>query len=165
MFGNINEYGQMDRIKKAVIIFIAQGAYAGRFPVAPGTAGTLIGVLLYLWMRAISPAAYLVLCFIVILIGTWTAGRAESFLGRKDSPSIVIDEIAGYLVAMFMVPQGWGFVVTGFLLFRIFDIIKPYPLKRLQDIHGGAGVMVDDIGAGVYTNLVLQAAAFFYRLR
>lgn len=161
MFKNINEYGQMDRIKKAVIIFIAQGAYAGRFPVAPGTAGTLIGVLLYLWMRAISPASYLVLCFIVIMIGTWTAGRAEMFLGRKDSPSIVIDEIAGYLVAMFMVPQAWGFVVIGFLLFRVFDIIKPYPLKRLQNIHGGAGVMVDDIGAGVYTNLVLHAAAFF----
>ncbi len=151
----------MDRIKKAVIIFIAQGAYAGRLPVAPGTAGTIIGVLLYLWMRAISPAPYLVLCFIIIMIGTWTAGRAELFLGRKDSPSIVIDEIAGYLVAMFMVPQAWGFVVTGFLLFRVFDIIKPYPLKRLQNIHGGAGVMADDIGAGVYTNLVLQAAAFF----
>jgi phosphatidylglycerophosphatase A len=165
MFGNINEYGQMDSIKKAVIIFIAQGAYAGRFPVAPGTAGTLIGVLLYLWMRTISPAVYLVLCFIVIMIGTWTADRAELFLGRKDSPSIVIDEIAGYLVAMFMVPQGWGFVVSGFLLFRAFDIIKPYPLKRLQDIHGGAGVMFDDIGAGVYANLVLQAAAFFSRLR
>ena len=165
MLKNINEYGQMDRIKKAVIIFIAQGAYAGRFPVAPGTAGTLIGVLLYLWMKAISPASYLVLCFIVITIGTWTAGRAEVFLGRKDSPSIVIDEIAGYLVAMFMVPEGWVFVVAGFLLFRVFDIMKPYPLKRLQNIHGGAGVMVDDIGAGVYTNLVLQAAAFFYRLR
>ena len=165
MLRNINEYGQMDRIKKAVIIFIAQGAYAGRFPVAPGTAGTLIGVLLYLCMRTISPATYLVLCFIIIMIGTWTAGRAESLLDRKDSPSIVIDEIAGYLVAMFMVPQGWGFVVSGFLLFRAFDIIKPYPLKRLQDIHGGTGVMVDDIGAGVYTNLVLQAAAFFYCLR
>jgi phosphatidylglycerophosphatase A len=165
MIKNINEYGQMDRIKKAAIIFIAQGAYAGRFPVAPGTAGTVIGVLLYLWMRTISPASYLVLCFIVIVIGMWTADQAESFLGRKDSPSIVIDEIAGYLVAMFMVPQGWGFVITGFLLFRAFDILKPYPLKRLQNIRGGAGVMVDDIGAGVYTNLVLQTAAFFYRLR
>ena len=165
MTGNINEYRQMDRIKKTVIIFIAQGAYTGRFPVAPGTAGTVIGVLLYLWMRSISHTAYLVLCTIVILVGTWTAGRAEAYLGRKDPPSIVIDEIAGYLVAMFMVPQGWGFVVTGFLLFRIFDIMKPYPLKRLQNIHGGVGVMVDDIGAGVYTNLVLQAAAFYFRLR
>jgi len=165
MLKNINEYGQMDRIKKAIIIFIAQGAYAGRIPVAPGTAGTLIGVLLYLWMRAISPASYLVVCFIVIIVGTWTADRAEVFLSRKDSPSIVIDEIAGYLMAMFMVPESWGFVAAGFLLFRVFDIIKPYPLKRLQNIHGGAGVMVDDIGAGVYTNLVLQAAAFYFRLR
>jgi phosphatidylglycerophosphatase A len=161
MLENIKEYRQMDKIKKAVIIFIAQGAYAGRFPVAPGTAGTLIGVLIYLWMRTISPAAYLAICFIVMMIGTWVAGRAESLLGRKDSPSIVIDEIAGYLVAMFMVPRGWGFMVAGFLLFRVFDILKPYPLKRLQNIHGGTGVMADDIGAGVYTNLVLEAARFF----
>ncbi len=151
----------MDRIKKAVIIFIAQGAYAGRFPVAPGTAGTLIGVLIYLWMRTISPAAYLAICFIVIMIGIWVADRAESLLGRKDSPSIVIDEIVGYLVAMFMVPRSWEFIFTGFLLFRVFDIIKPYPLKRLQNIHGGIGVMADDIGAGVYTNLVLEAVRFF----
>jgi phosphatidylglycerophosphatase A len=161
MSENINEYRQMDSIKKTIIIFIAQGAYIGRLPVAPGTAGTLVGALIYILMRAVSPAAYLVLCSIVILAGAWTAGRAEAYLGRKDPPSIVIDEIAGYLVAMFMVPREWGFVITGFLLFRIFDITKPYPLKRLQDLDGGIGVMVDDVGAGVYTNLVLQAASIF----
>jgi phosphatidylglycerophosphatase A len=110
----------------------------------------------YLGVRRLSPEAYVLLCFLIVLIGMWIADRAEGLLGKKDHPSIVIDEIAGYLVAMFMVPHGWSFVIIGFLLFRIFDIIKPYPLKRLQNLHGGIGVMVDDIGAGIYANVVLR---------
>jgi len=72
----------------------------------------------------------------------------------------VIDEIAGYLAAMFLAPSGWLFIACGFVIFRVFDIVKPWPLKRLQELHGGAGVMLDDVGAGVYTNIVLQIAAF-----
>lgn len=148
----------MNRLSKTVIIFIFQGAYSGRFPIAPGTAGTAVGVLLYLWMKGLSPALYLAVCFLLFAVGTWAAGRAEILLERKDPPSVVIDEVAGFLLSMFMVPPQWGFVVAGFFLFRIFDIIKPYPLNRLQDLHGGAGVMLDDIGAGIYTNIVLQLA-------
>ncbi len=150
---------QMNRVTKEFIIFISQGAYAGRFPVVPGTAGTVVGVLLYLAMKGLSPAWYLLWCAVIIVGGTWAAGRAEILLERKDPPSVVIDEVAGFLLSMFMAPSQWGFVVAGFFLFRIFDIIKPYPLKRLQDIHGGAGVMLDDIGAGIYTNLVLQVVS------
>ncbi len=146
----------MNKITRVVVIFIAQGAYAGRSPIAPGTAGTLVGVLLYLWMKGLSPAFYLIVCLLLFVIGTWAAGHAETLLGRKDHSSIVIDEIAGYMVSMFMVPPAWGFLVAGFFLFRIFDIVKPYPLKRLQEIRGGLGVMLDDIGAGVYTNIMLQ---------
>jgi phosphatidylglycerophosphatase A len=151
---------QMNRLSKTVIIFISQGAYSGRFPIAPGTAGTAVGVLLYLWMKGLSPALYLAVCLLLFAVGTWAAGRAEVLLERKDPPSVVIDEVAGFLLSMFMVPPQWGFVVAGFFLFRIFDIIKPYPLNRLQDLHGGAGVMLDDIGAGIYTNIVLQLAAY-----
>ncbi|MEK6699323.1 MAG: phosphatidylglycerophosphatase A [Nitrospirota bacterium] len=151
---------QMNRVTKELIIFISQGAYAGRFPVVPGTAGTVAGVLLYLAMKGLSPAWYLFWCAVIIAGGTWAAGRAEVLLERKDPPSVVIDEVAGFLLSMFMVPPQWGFVVAGFFLFRIFDIIKPYPLNRLQDLHGGAGVMLDDIGAGIYTNIVLQLAAY-----
>jgi phosphatidylglycerophosphatase A len=80
-------------------------------------------------------------------------------LGRTDSPLIVIDEIAGFLTAMFMVPSGLFFIVSGFVIFRVFDITKPWPLKRLQELHGGPGVMLDDVGAGIYTNVLLQLAA------
>jgi len=153
----------MNKATRAVILFISQGAYAGKIPVAPGTAGTVVGVLIYLSMKALAPLPYLVLCTLICLGGAWVAGRAEIMLGRKDSPSIVIDEIAGYLIAMFLVPTGWWFVAAGFLLFRFFDIMKPYPLKRFEKAPGGAGVMLDDIGAGIYTNLVLQSVVFLFR--
>jgi phosphatidylglycerophosphatase A len=151
----------MNRAARAVILFISQGAYAGRIPVAPGTAGTVVGVFLFLGMRGLPPGHYLAVCILVILVGMWAAGRAETILGRKDSPSIVIDEIAGFLTAMFMVPSGWFFIISGFLLFRAFDIIKPWPLRLLEELHGGPGVMLDDVGAGICTNIVLQVAAIF----
>jgi phosphatidylglycerophosphatase A len=151
----------MDRVARAIILFIAQGAYSGKFPVAPGTVGTLVGVVLFLGIKNFSPLSYAAVCLLLCVIGTWAAGRAENLLGRKDSPSIVIDEIAGYLISMFMVLPSWGVVLAGFLIFRVFDILKPWPLNRLQDIHGGAGVMLDDIGAGVYANTVLQIAAYY----
>ncbi len=146
----------MNNFAREVVLFLAQGAYSGRSPVAPGTAGTAVGVLVYLGMRSLKPEAYVLLCFLIVLVGIGTANQAERLLGKKDHPSIVIDEIAGYLVAMFMVPHGWGFVIAGFILFRIFDIIKPYPLKRLQNLQGGVGVMVDDIGAGIYVNILIR---------
>ena len=151
----------MNKAARAVVLFIAQGAYSGRSPFAPGTTGTVVGVLIYLWARGLSPISYGILCLLLCGIGTWAAGEAERILGSKDSPSIVIDEIAGYLVALFLVPSGWGFVAAGFFIFRVFDIVKPWPLYDLQDLHGGLGVMLDDIGAGIYTNIVLQIAAFF----
>ncbi len=150
----------MNRTAKAVILFIAQGAYSGKSPFAPGTAGTGVGVLLYLLVKGLGTAWYLAAAAAVIVIGIWTAGRAEVLLGQKDGPSIVIDEIAGYLVAMFLVPSGWGFIVAGFFLFRFFDIAKPWPLNRFEDLHGGVGVMLDDIGAGIYANAFVQAASY-----
>ena len=152
----------MDKVANTIILFIAQGGYVGRVPIAPGTAGTVVGVFLYLGTKGLAPVSSLAVCVLLFLMGTWAAGRAEVILGRTDSPSIVIDEVVGYLVAMFLVPTGWIYIVSGFLLFRVFDILKPWPLKRLEKLHGGLGVMLDDIGAGVYTNLVLQLAAFLH---
>lgn len=142
-----------------IILFIAQGAYAGRLPRAPGTAGTAVGVLVYFLVRGFSPVEYFSVCVVAAVGGAWAAGRAEAVLGKKDHQSIVIDEIAGYLVSLFLVPPGWGFVISGFFLFRFFDIVKPWPIRKLQDLPGGPGVMLDDIGAGVYTNVILQIAA------
>jgi phosphatidylglycerophosphatase A len=146
----------MNKLTREVVMFLAQGAYSGRAPMAPGTAGTAVGVLMYLWMRRLSPEAYVLFCLLIVLIGMWIADRAEGLLGKKDHPSIVIDEVAGYLVSVAMLPGTWSFIIAAFVLFRVFDIMKPYPLKRLQNLRGGAGVMADDIGAGVYTNVVLQ---------
>ena len=147
----------MNKIFDKLVLFIAQGAYSGRIPIAPGTAGTVVGVLLYLLVRDLSSLWYGAACVGATVLGTWAAGYADCILGTKDSPSIVIDEIAGFLVAMFLIPFAWGSVAAGFILFRFFDILKPWPLKKLQDIPGGPGVMLDDIGAGLYTNIVLQA--------
>ena len=150
----------MKKISRIIILFIAEGAFSGKSPFAPGTAGTLVGVLLYLGVRNIGVVPYAALTVLLCVIGTWAAGRAETILGTKDSPSIVIDEIAGYLIAMFLVPAGWGYIAAGFFLFRVFDILKPWPLYDLQDVHGGLGVMLDDIGAGIYTNILLQIAVY-----
>jgi len=147
-------------LKKTVILFIAQGAFAGRFPVAPGTAGTVVGVLLYLLLKGLPAAWFFTACLLIAGIGTWAAQKSEVLLGKKDDQSIVIDEIAGYLVTMILVPPTWGYIVAGFVLFRVFDIAKPWPLRRLQDLHGGLGVMIDDIGAGVYANVALQITWF-----
>jgi phosphatidylglycerophosphatase A len=151
----------MNKMSRPVVLFIAQGAYSGRFPFAPGTAGTLVGVFLYLAIKNLSPVPYLTFCVLLCGIGTWAASRAEQILGSKDSPSIVIDEIAGYLIALFLIPPAWGYIIAAFILFRFFDILKPWPLNRLQDVPGGPGVMLDDIGAGIYTNIALQMAVYF----
>jgi phosphatidylglycerophosphatase A len=142
-----------------VVLFIAQGVFSGRVPFAPGTAGSLIGVLLWWFLRELTLPWYAAVCAALVVIGTRAAGRAEIILGQKDSPSIVIDEITGFLVAMFLIPPGWGTLAAGFALFRFFDIAKPWPIRRLQEIPGGAGVMADDIVAGIYVNLLLQILA------
>ncbi len=151
----------MSSMLKTAILFIAQGAYAGRIPFAPGTAGTIVGVLLYVSVKDLFYGYYFAILLLLLILGTWAAGRAEVILDRIDSPSIVIDEIAGYLVAMCMVPSSLVLIAAGFILFRIFDIVKPWPLKQLQHLHGGIGVMLDDVGAGVYANIVLQMWLFY----
>lgn len=146
----------MKSFKNMLILFLAQGAFTGRFPVAPGTAGTVAAVLIYFFVHGLSSSAYAMVCLVVVIIGIWAAGRAEDILGKKDSPSIVVDEIAGYLISMFFLPATLGYVAAGFCLFRFFDIVKPWPIAGLQKLHGGVGVMLDDIAAGIYTNAVLQ---------
>ncbi len=149
-------------IGQHVVLFIAEGAYSGKSPIVPGTAGTVVGVLLYLLLSGLSTAGYLIACIITTAVAVGTAHQAELLLGQKDPGVIVIDEIAGFLVSMFLIPAGWGFIAAAFFLFRVFDVIKPWPLRRLQDLHGGLGVVLDDIGAGVYTNIVLQLIVFYF---
>lgn len=149
----------MNKTLDGIALFIAQGAYSGRSPIAPGTAGTLVGMLPYLLIKDLGAFGYGVACVMVIALGTWAAGHVDRMFGTKDNSSIVIDEIAGFLIALFLVPFSWGYCAAGFLLFRVFDIVKPWPLRSFERIPGGPGVMLDDLGAGIYTNIVLQVAA------
>ncbi len=150
------------RAKDHIILFIAQGAYSGRSPFAPGTAGTVAGVLLYLLLKGLATPWYGAACLAVTALGIWSAGRADALFGTKDNRTIVIDEVAGYLVSLLLVPATWQFIVAAFFLFRFFDIVKPFPLHRLEGLPGGWGVVLDDIGAGVYTNICLQVASYLF---
>ncbi len=148
----------MKKTSDRIMIFIAQGAYSGRSPFAPGTAGTVVGVLLYLLLRDLNVLWYGAVCILVTAVGVRAAGHADRLFGTKDNRTIVIDEIAGYLVSLLLVPATWQYIIAAFLLFRFFDIVKPFPLRGLERLPGGWGVVLDDIGAGVYTNIALQVA-------
>ncbi|MGH8011068.1 MAG: phosphatidylglycerophosphatase A family protein [Candidatus Binataceae bacterium] len=146
---------------RQVVIFFATGLYSGYVPKAPGTAGSIVGLLLgwgvfcRLWNPW--PAAFAVLFVVMFLLACWIAGRAEHIFGSHDSPHIVIDEVLGMLAAMFMIPTSWPFLLGSFLLFRFFDILKPFPAGVIdRRVGGGFGVMLDDVAAGIYANIVLQ---------
>jgi phosphatidylglycerophosphatase A len=135
----------------------------GYLPLAPGTFGSLVGVgifLLLMWATAVNPLAIIVAILAVTGIGIWAATRTEELSGRKDPGKIVVDEVAGQMIALFPLTlfTRWSTVavIVSFILFRFFDIVKPYPANRLQELNGGAGVMFDDLVAGVYGAVVVS---------
>ena len=160
----------------------------GYLPLAPGTWGSLVGVGIYLLLRfstfrlinaflppdsflrfmplPIFTAAALVLITLITLVGIWAASRTEKLSGRKDPGKVVIDEVAGQLIALLpIVPRldpGWMSITVAFLLFRLFDIVKPYPARRFEKLESGLGIMSDDIVAGAYaavgTSLIVAGA-------
>lgn len=140
-----------------LILLGAQGGGLGRIPVAPGTFGTLGAIpLIWLmgWMDLRSMTFFLVS---LILLSVYLAERAAALMGEKDPGSIVIDEIAGFCVTMTLVPINWWSILFGFVAFRCFDILKPVPVKYFEDrFSGGAGIVLDDIMAGVLAALVLK---------
>lgn len=140
-----------------IAVFVATFGYVGYFPIAPGTAGSLAALLLYALVRWVgTPAVELVTIVAVLAVGIWAASGTERALNRKDPGPVVIDEVLGMLVTLAFIPVGWPAALTGFFLFRVFDVIKPFPADRLEKFHGGFGIMADDAMAGVYANLVLR---------
>jgi phosphatidylglycerophosphatase A len=134
---------------------------AGYAPVASGTVGSFVTVVA-IWLLPLTPLRIAVALVVVILIGIWAGSRVERLLGKKDPSVIVIDEVAGMLLSVILLPRTIPVLVTAFLLFRLFDIWKPFPARESQALTGGMGVMVDDLIAGVYALvLVLGARAFF----
>jgi len=131
---------------------------AGRFPFAPGTVGSAVAVVLYLLIWTWPPAAQIAVLLVVSLAGVWASSVAERHFGREDPGEVVIDEVAGQLVTVMFTGVTLPGVIAGFFLFRILDIIKPWPARRFEALHGGLGIMADDIMAGLYGNLILQVA-------
>lgn len=139
---------------------LAFGFGAGCSPKAPGTMGTLLAVGIYLPLSRLPLVAYGVVLAVVILVGIWICGKAAHDLGVHDHPGIVWDEIAGYLLTMLAAPEGWFWVVVGFVLFRLFDIWKPWPIGWLDlKVGGGLGIMLDDLVAALFAGLCLQGLA------
>ncbi len=143
---------------RKLIHFLAFGFGAGKLPRAPGTFGTLVGIPVYLLLQPLSAPAYAIIVLALFAFGVWLCHETEKDLGVHDHPGIVWDEIVGYLITMFMAPVGWIWIVTGFLLFRLFDIWKPFPIRQIERrIRGGFGNMLDDALAAIYAWFVLQA--------
>ena len=139
-------------------VFLATAAYCGYFPVAPGTVGSAAGLLVYLLVAWIGlPIVEVAAIALTFAVGAWAATHAERFFGGIDPGPVVIDEVLGMLVTLAFISAGWSAALTGFVLFRVFDVIKPFPANRLEKFHGGFGIMADDAMAGVYANLALRA--------
>ena len=138
--------------------FLAFGFGAGLSPVAPGTVGTAVAVGLELLMRPLGLPVRVAIVIAVCVVGVWICGESARRLGTHDHPGIVWDEFAGYFLAMLAAPAGWPWVLAGFVLFRFFDVLKPWPIRELDHgIHGGLGIMLDDLVAGLFAGLILLA--------
>lgn len=139
--------------------FLASFAYIGYLP-ASGTIASIFPAAVYYFFRGNSSVFYLLsLLFIVLAFGF--CGRAQKAFGKKDPRSIVLDEIAGMFVAFLFLPFKADFLIIGFIAFRFFDIVKPWPLKGIEKLDGSLGVVLDDLVAGLYANIILQLVRIF----
>jgi phosphatidylglycerophosphatase A len=140
-------------------VFLATAGYSGYFPIAPGTVGSAVGLVVYAAIRWLNPpyvAAELAVIVCLFAAGVWAGTTAERYFGGIDPGPIVLDEVVGMLLTLALIPVGVTGAIAGFVLFRIFDVIKPFPARRLEALHGGLGVMADDAMAAVYANVSLR---------
>lgn len=147
------------------IHLLAFGFGSGLAPKAPGTVGTLAAVPFYLLMQPLSLSSYLVIVLIAFALGVWVCGESAKRLGEHDYGGIVWDEFVGFWITMMAAPTGWSWIVLGFVLFRLFDIIKPWPIKVAdQQVQGGLGIMLDDVLAGIMAGFCLQLIVYLSTL-
>jgi len=159
------KYPDPDLVKKVFTkpdYLLAFGFGSGLAPIAPGTFGTLVGVLIWYLCQPAGLIAYLSITLAVTLLGIWISDRVARDMVVKDPGGIVIDEIAGVMIAFILIPAHPVWWLAGFLVFRFFDIVKPWPASWCdQKLEGGLGVMLDDVVAGLYTLIVIQLAYFW----
>jgi phosphatidylglycerophosphatase A len=149
----------VNRAVRALAVAVGTGLGAGFSPVAPGTAGSALGVVLFVLLAPAGAPALALAVVALLLAGTWAAGVCGARYGAHDHGRIVVDEVAGQLIALATFPASPGWLIAGFLTFRLFDIAKPFPARRIDlTWRTAGGVMADDVVAGLYANLVLQAA-------
>lgn len=137
--------------------FAAFGFGSGASPVAPGTFGTLMAVVLYVLLPQMSPLIYVLFLLFAFAIGVWICDKTSNDIGGHDHGGIVWDEFVGYWISLFLAPQGWQWLLLAFVLFRLFDIVKPWPIRWLDsNVSGGFGIMIDDVLAGLMAFAVIQ---------
>ncbi|HEX7942491.1 MAG TPA: phosphatidylglycerophosphatase A [Gemmatimonadaceae bacterium] len=136
-------------------IALATALGVGYAPIAPGTFGSAAGLVLW-WLLPVSPVVQLAAIVVVFAIGSWSGSVAERHFNRTDPGHVVLDEVLGMQITLFLNPVGWLGALVGFFLFRVADIIKPYPANKLEALHGGVGIMADDAMAAVYSNVALH---------
>jgi phosphatidylglycerophosphatase A len=140
---------------------IATVCGVGYAPIAPGTFGSLVGLLLWAVLRHGSTAVQAAAIALLLVGGSLAGSVAERHFGRTDPGQVVVDEVMGMLITLFLNPVGWRGAMVGFLLFRVADVIKPFPANRFESLPGGFGVMADDGMAAIYANLVLRGILAF----
>ncbi len=139
-----------------VLKYIATLGFIGYLPFAPGTFGSLAAFTVFVLLKP-TVFIHIIILLFIIHIGIISSHHAEKLLNDKDSRHIVIDEFCGYLISVLFIPYSTGFAITAFFLFRFFDILKPFPIRKIESVlSGGKGIMADDIAAALYTNIILQ---------
>ena len=152
--------GRADFINKTALI-LSSWFGTGLIPRMPGTAGTLAAIPMVIVMNRLGLFFGAILLVISIVAAVWSSGVTERLLGRDDPSEVVIDEVAGFMLTIYLLPLSWVSIALGFIMFRFFDILKPFPIKRLERIGGGTGIVLDDLGAGVYAGLSINILFVF----
>lgn len=147
----------MARLASRSALVVATGFGSGYSPVAPGTAGSAVGLLLFWPLAGRPPAQVLAATAVLVLIGVVAAHHTARLLGAKDPGLVVVDEVAGQWVSLLLLPFTIGTALAAFFLFRLMDVVKPWPARDLERLPGGLGIVADDLMAGVYANLLLRA--------
>ncbi len=148
---------------KNPVHFLSLGFGSGLSPIAPGTFGTLAAIPLYLLIQPLSLLYYLSITLVTLVVGFYLCEQTAKALGVHDHGGIVWDEIVGFFITMIAVPFDWKWIVAGFILFRFFDIVKPWPIKWIDaKVSGGVGIMLDDVLAGIFSLIGLHLIIMFY---
>lgn len=143
--------------------FLSFGFGSGYSPWAPGTAGTAAAIPVFYFMANLPIGVYMIAVLLMMLLGFYICGYTTRAMGKHDHSAIVWDEIVGYLITMLAIPNTWQWMIAGFFVFRLFDVIKPWPINVIDHrIHGGVGIMLDDVLAGIYGLAVMHGLLYYF---